>query len=102
MTGKTSTAPNALLIHEQTVRTHEQPPLTVTVPRACKLSGYGATTIWQFIRDGRLDIVRVAGVRRTLILYDSLVRLLAPAPTSQSAPRRRPRKHHVSGPEIAT
>jgi hypothetical protein len=47
-------------------------------------------------------IVRVAGVRRTLILYDSPVRLLAPAPTSQSAPRRRPRKHHVSGPEIAT
>ena len=96
MTSKTSTAPNALLIHEQTVRTHEQPPLTVTVPRACKLSGYGATTIWQFIRDGRLEIVRVAGVRRTLILYDSLVRLLAPAPTSQSAPRRRPRKQQAS------
>ena len=96
MTGKTSTAPNALLIHEPRVRTPEQTALTVTVPKACQLSGYGPTTIWQFIRDGRLDIVRVAGVRRTLILYDSLVRLLAPVPTSQSAPRRRPRKQRAS------
>ena len=102
MTGKTSTAPNALLIHEQTVRTHEQPPLTVTVPKACELSGYGPTTIWQFIRDGRLDIVRVSGVRRTLVLYDSLARLLAPAPASQSASRRRPGKHPIDRPEIAT
>jgi hypothetical protein len=91
MTGKTSTAPNALLIHDQTVRANEEIPLTVTVTKACKLSGYGPTTIWQFIRDGRLDIVRVAGVRRTLIVYDSLTRLLAPAPTHHSTRRRRGR-----------
>jgi len=72
-------------------REHEEPPLTVTVPKACQLSGYGPTTIWQFIRDGRLDIVRVAGVRRTLVTYDSLARLLAPTPTAQLAPRRRGR-----------
>jgi hypothetical protein len=28
--------------------------------------------MWKFIRDGRLDIVRVAGIKRTLIIYDSL------------------------------
>jgi len=78
------------------VRTEEQtPPLAVTVHRASKLSGLGLTTIWAFLRDGRLDAVRVAGVRRTLVSYTSLAKLLTPASASPSlAPRRlgRPRK----------
>jgi hypothetical protein len=66
-------------------------PITVTVPRACELSGFGLTTIWKFIKEGRLKIRRVPGVDRTLILYSSLVELLAPGPsenTAVPAPRR--------------
>ena len=59
-------------------------PLAVTVPRACELSGLGPMTVWAFLRDGRLDVVRVAGVRRTLISYPSLVRLLQPETNPQS------------------
>jgi len=70
-------------------------PLAVTVKRACELSGLGPTSIWAFIRNGRLEAVRVPGVRRTLVSYASLARLLAPAADAALAPRRRgrPRKH---------
>jgi len=27
---------------------NERDPITVTVPRACELSGFGLTTIWKF------------------------------------------------------
>ena len=53
-------------------------PLAVTVQRACELSGLGPTSIWAFLKDGRLEAVRVRGIRRTLVSYPSLVRLLAP------------------------
>jgi hypothetical protein len=68
-------------------------PLAVTVRRACELSGLGPTSIWAFLRDGRLAAVRVPGIRRTLVSYSSLARLLAPGAES-SPPRRRgrPRK----------
>jgi hypothetical protein len=73
-------------------------PLAVTVQRACELSGFGPTSIWAFLRDGRLESVRVAGVRRTLVSYQSLARLLAAwAALSDSAPtgprRGRPKKN---------
>jgi hypothetical protein len=69
-------------------------PLAVTVRRACELSGLGPTSIWAFLRDGRLEAVRVAGIRRTLVSYASLARLLAPAAELSPPPRRRgrPRK----------
>jgi len=68
-------------------------PLAVTVSEACRLSSFGPTSIWAFLRDGRLEAVRVPGVRRTLITFRSLAKLLAP-PTASEAPRRRgpPRK----------
>jgi hypothetical protein len=76
------------------------PPLAVTVRRACELSGLGPTTIWNFLRDGRLDAVRVPGVRRTLVSYTSLATLLAPASASPPPRRRgRPRKTPFS-PEV--
>jgi hypothetical protein len=53
-------------------------PITVTANEACKLSGFGPTTIWKFIKDGRLKVRRVPGVDRTLILYSSLRELLTP------------------------
>lgn len=70
-------------------------PLAVTVKQASDLSGFGLTSIWAFLRDGRLEAVRVPGVRRTLVSYPSLTRLLAP-PSALPAPARRrgrPRKH---------
>jgi hypothetical protein len=71
----------------------EQTPLAVTVRRACELSGLGPTTIWNFLRDGRLEGVRVPGVRRTLVRYASLAQLLVPASASPPPRRRgRPRK----------
>ena len=72
------------------------PPLAVTVRQACELSGYGPTTIWGLLKSGRLKAVRVAGIRRTTIDYQSLKNLLAPsAAEPQPKPRRRgrPRKH---------
>jgi len=69
-------------------------PLAVTVRRACELSGLGPTTVWAFLRDGRLEALRVPGVRRTLVSYSSLARLLAPAAESPPSRRRgRPPKH---------
>jgi hypothetical protein len=65
-------------------------PLAVTVQRACALTGLGPTTIWAFLKDGRLDAVRVAGVRRTLVTHSSLQRLLSP-PSAAPEPERRPR-----------
>lgn len=69
-------------------------PLAVTVRRACELSGLGPTSIWAFLADGHLEAVRVPGVRRTLVSYASLARLLAP-PAVSPPPRRRgrPPKH---------
>jgi len=70
------------------------PPLAVTVARACELTGFGQTSIWAFIEDGRLTAVRLPGVRRTLVSFDSLRRLLEGASTG-AQPKRgpgRPRK----------
>jgi hypothetical protein len=70
------------------------PPLAVTVARACELTGFGQTSIWAFIKDGRLSAVRLPGVRRTLVSYESLRRLLEGAGAQPRAKRRRgrPRK----------
>jgi hypothetical protein len=72
-------------------------PLAVTVQRACQLSGLGPTTIWAFLKDGRLEAVRLPGLRRTLVSYASLERLLAPSDIAQPQPRRRgrPRKSNA-------
>jgi hypothetical protein len=78
--------------------THDAIPLAVTVQQACRLSGFGPTSIWAFLKDGRLRAVRVPGVRRTLISYQSLLNLLAsPADGPSRRPRRgRPRKLPLS------
>jgi hypothetical protein len=68
-------------------------PLAVTVAKACELSGFGPTSMWAFLKDGRLKAVRVPGVRRTLVSYESLALLLspqsdAPLPRKRVRPRR--------------
>jgi hypothetical protein len=72
-------------------------PLTVTIAKACELSGFGPTSIWSFLKDRRLEAVRIPGVRRTLISYQSLLKLLAsPADGPPHRPRGRPRKLPLS------
>lgn len=76
-----------------TSKTQSAEPLAVTVAKACDLSGLGPTSIWAFLKSGRLEAVRVPGVRRTLINYTSLARLLSPSSDSpQPRKRGRPRK----------
>ena len=68
-------------------------PLAVTVAKACELSGFGPTSIWAFLKSGRLEAVRVPGVRRTLVSSPSLARLLSPkSDTAPPRKRGRPRK----------
>jgi hypothetical protein len=74
-------------------------PLTLTVPQACRLSGFGPTSIWKFIRDGQVDAVRVPGTRRTLISYHSLAKLLTPSSTSAPPTRRRGRSRKLPASE---
>jgi hypothetical protein len=71
----------------------EHAPITVTAREAARLSGFGLTSIWAFIKDGRLKTRRVPGVDRTLILYSSLQALLTPDPSenTKTPPPRRPR-----------
>jgi hypothetical protein len=75
--------------------TTDTTPIAVTVHRACEVSGLGPTTIWAYLKQGLLEPVRPPGIRRTLVSYASLARLLAPQPGSDSPRRRRgrPRKH---------
>jgi hypothetical protein len=61
-----------------------------TVAKACELSGFGPTSIWAFLKSGRLEAVRVPGVCRTLVSYGSLTRLLSP-PSDAPQPRKRGR-----------
>jgi hypothetical protein len=49
-------------------------PITVTVPQGCRISGLSQSTLWEEIRDKKIDSVKVAG--RRLILYQSLKRRL--------------------------
>jgi excisionase family DNA binding protein len=52
-------------------------PIAVTIEAAKKLTGLGTTTIFKLIKDGDLQTVKVG--RRTLVLVDSIERLLTPA-----------------------
>jgi hypothetical protein len=78
------------------------PPIAVSVKEASRLSGLGVTSIWAFLRDGRLEAVRVRGVRRTLISYSSLVRLLAPPCSLPTQPRRRGRPRKAPADEASS
>ena len=72
-------------------------PLTVTVAKACELSGFGPTSIWAFLKDRRLEAVRVKGVRRTLISYRSLTKKLLAFDEALSHQQRPLRRKPVQG-----
>jgi hypothetical protein len=66
-------------------------PLTVTIATARHISGLGNTTLWQLIKDQKLEAVRIG--RRTLVTFRSLEALLAPRSEPIQQPRRgRPAK----------
>jgi excisionase family DNA binding protein len=50
-------------------------PLAVTVRRACDITGLGNTSIYELIKEGRLQTRKIG--RRTLVLYSSLEALVA-------------------------
>jgi excisionase family DNA binding protein len=54
--------------------------LLVTVAKACELLSLGQTTVYQMLRDGRLERITIG--RRTLITYESILRLLDRPPTA--------------------
>jgi len=66
-------------------------PLTVTIRDACKLSGFGPVTIWKLAKEKRIKLTRVPGVRRTLVDFSSLKKLLLPEQADTPEPRRRGR-----------
>ena len=51
-----------------------QEPLTVTVPHALKVSGFGRTMLYQLVKDGTLKSTTIG--KRRLINYASLKQLL--------------------------
>ena len=77
-------------------------PITVTVNEACALSGFGPTSIWKFLKDGRLTKVRLPGVDRTLVRYDSLRQLLEGASTQPQAKRGRGRPRQFPAAEAVS
>lgn len=57
-------------------------PLAVPVKTGCRIGGFGITTAYKLMYEGKLETVKIG--RRRLILYASLKGLLAPAPRSTS------------------
>jgi hypothetical protein len=56
----------------------ELTPFAITFPTARKISGFGFTTLWRLGKEGRIKLIRIPGVQRTLIAYPSLKELLTP------------------------
>lgn len=66
-------------------------PLTVTFRMASQVSGLGQTSLWKYVKEGRIRVIRPPGLRRTLIDFASLKKLLAPEMTDTPAAGRRGR-----------
>jgi excisionase family DNA binding protein len=49
-------------------------PIAYSVNEACRVSSIGRTRLYELIKDGQLDVVKIG--RRTLVKADSLLRLL--------------------------
>jgi excisionase family DNA binding protein len=91
-TRKINAADGGLLVHKPTDQSPQPKPLTISVAQACRLSGLGPTTVWKLLHERKLQAVRPAGYRRTLIAYDSLARLLAPDSEAESPECKKPER----------
>jgi len=81
-----------------TTLTSDTTPIAVTLPNASRMSGLGLTTLWAYLKDGRLEPIRPPGVRRTLISVRSLRALLTPEPQPAQPPKRRRGRPRKSAP----
>jgi hypothetical protein len=93
ITGKkpTQTADEAKRLPGPSIADTARDPITVTIREACRLSGYGPTTLWKLIQQERLRVRRVPGVTRTMVDFASLRELLTSEPSETAAAPRRPR-----------
>ena len=74
-------------------------PITAPVNEFSRLSGLGISTVWQMMKDGRLESVAVG--RRRLVVIDSYRRLIeeqreAPVAANPAMPKGRPRQRRNS------
>jgi len=84
------------------LRSGDIEPLAVTFKVAEKISGLGATSLWEAAKEGRIRLIHPPGIRRTLIWYQSLKELLSPQSTEKPQPRRRGRPSKCPvGPETS-
>ena len=51
-----------------------QPPISVTIPESCRLSGLGLSTIYKKIDDGTLESTTIG--KRRLIFFASLMKMI--------------------------
>jgi hypothetical protein len=56
-------------------------PLAVTFSAASQITGLGPTTLWKLAKQGRIRLIRLPDIKRTLIDYSSLRELLFPNET---------------------
>jgi hypothetical protein len=76
-------------------------PLAVTFKVAEKISGLGATSLWEAAKQGRFLLIRPPGICRTLIDYPSFKNFLAPEQAHTPQPRRRGRPRKISNTTVA-
>ena len=55
-------------------KTNGLKPITVTVPVTREITGLGNTTVWELIRDGKLQTIKIG--KRRLVIYKSIEDLL--------------------------
>jgi hypothetical protein len=75
-------------------------PLAITIRRACELSGLGPVTIWKLGKEHRIKLVRLPGLRRTLVDFSSFKKLLLTPELTEAPARRRGRPRKRSAEEI--
>jgi hypothetical protein len=73
-------------------------PIAVTFKVGSRITGLGNTTLWKYGKEGRIELIRPPGTRRTLISYSSLKTLFSPKPTDTRRPRPRSRPRKVVRP----
>jgi hypothetical protein len=77
-------------------------PLVVTFKVAGQITSLSQTTLWKLGKEGRIRLIRPPGMRRTLIDYPSLKKLLAPEQAHTPQPRRRGRPPKLPANEVRT
>jgi hypothetical protein len=72
-------------------------PITITIAETCRITGYGPTTVWKLIKQGKIRVLRLEEVRRTLPYLASVNELLAPQPPPTKPMSAEPRPKRGRG-----